>query len=232
MRRQREKMEQMLRMTTHELKTPIAGMRALLQSLELGSIPETMRPRMIAQGLRECTRLEHLTETMLAHQRFIIKDQTDLRPASISTLISAVVAHRQASHLDQHLHVNMGEEMYDVQVLVDRDAFQVILENLLDNVAKYGGGKSATLTVDRSLQMCRVHVADQGIGFHPRIAEQLFEPFRRSDASQVVMHGTGLGLSIARNLAHKMGGDLVARSDGDGLGATFTLTLVESSNRH
>ena len=59
-RREQERMERLLQFTSHELKTPIAGVRALLQSLALGSIPEESRGEFLQQGVGECDRLEHL----------------------------------------------------------------------------------------------------------------------------------------------------------------------------
>src|SRR5690606_30997500 len=65
------RMRRLLQFTTHELKTPIAAVRGLLQSLEMQSIPEAQRGQLIARGIVECDRLEHLAETILAYQRAV-----------------------------------------------------------------------------------------------------------------------------------------------------------------
>jgi signal transduction histidine kinase len=65
-RQQREDMEKLLQFTSHEFKTPVAGVKGLLQSLEIGSIPEAQRVELIRLGQIECDRLEHLAETIRA----------------------------------------------------------------------------------------------------------------------------------------------------------------------
>ena len=65
-KQQREDMEKLLQFTSHEFKTPVAGVKGLLQSLALGSIPDAQRAELIQLGQHECDRLEHLAETILA----------------------------------------------------------------------------------------------------------------------------------------------------------------------
>ena len=65
-KQQREDMEKLLQFTSHEFKTPVAGVKGLLQSLAMGSIPESQRAELLRLGQLECDRLEHLAETILA----------------------------------------------------------------------------------------------------------------------------------------------------------------------
>ena len=73
-KQQREDMEKLLQFTSHEFKTPVAGVKGLLQSLAIGSIPEAQRAELIKLGQIECDRLEHLAETILAYQRAMSRD--------------------------------------------------------------------------------------------------------------------------------------------------------------
>ena len=66
-KQQREDMEKLLQFTSHEFKTPVAGVKGLLQSLAMGSIPDAQRAELIHLGQLECDRLEHLAETILAY---------------------------------------------------------------------------------------------------------------------------------------------------------------------
>lgn len=213
----RDRMERLLQFTSHEIKTPIAGVRALLQSLRRGSIPKEREPAFLDQGLAACDRLEHLTETILAYQRTVARS-SQVETFVAGNLLEDVLGHRARSIPDEQIGVEVGEA---ASVLADRDAFRVILENLLDNARKYGG---ADVRLSTKLDPSRwtVEIADSGDGFEPRDAERLFEPFERGNGQT---HGTGLGLYLSRQLARQMGGDLVAASDGPGRGATFALTL-------
>ena len=73
-KQQREDMEKLLQFTSHEFKTPVAGVKGLLQSLAIGSIPDAQRAELIQLGQLECDRLEHLAETILAYQRAMARD--------------------------------------------------------------------------------------------------------------------------------------------------------------
>jgi signal transduction histidine kinase len=216
-----ERLEKMLQFTTHELKTPIAGVRALLQSLQLGSIPDEMRGRLIEQGLLETHRLEHLAETTLAFQRARAGQQLRTRRLPTGALVDEVLEHRRHTiGLDDVERRPAPERRV---VLADRDAFRVVLENLLDNARKYGGGR-VVLEESTSGARWRLSVTDQGVGFAPSEAQRLFEPFER-DAAGATTHGSGLGLSISRQLVRDMGGELSADSPGPGGGATFRIEL-------
>jgi signal transduction histidine kinase len=111
-----------------------------------------------------------------------------------------------------------------VQVRADRDGLRVILENLLDNAHKYGGGQ-VRISAGASDGRWRLDISDRGRGFAPETAEKLFDIHNRGNGDGVT-HGAGLGLAIARTLARRMGGDISARSAGAGQGAVFTVTLM------
>ncbi len=220
MRESKRRMERLLQFTTHELKTPIAGVRALLQSMQLGSIPEEARAAFLQQGVVEMDRLEHLTETILAYQR---AKSTTAPPATAvrsDLLVSEVLQHRRRSMHDEQLNARTTA---DAVVMAQRDGFRVVLENLLDNARKYGGG---CVTLSDSVEGDRytLRIADTGVGFAAHDADALFDPFARADNGAGV-HGSGLGLYISRQLMREMHGDLLAHSDGKGKGATFVVQL-------
>ncbi|MCC7074781.1 MAG: HAMP domain-containing histidine kinase [Deltaproteobacteria bacterium] len=216
-----KRMVRLLQFTTHELKTPIAGVRVLLQSLQLGSIPDEQRARLLAQGVLETERLAHLAETILAFQRATAK--TRLKPVNAASepLLRELMEQRRRTFGDDEVTLGALES---AQVMVDRDAFRVVLENLLDNARKYGGGH-VEMTAGTRDHRWQLEVKDRGEGFSPGEAERLFAPFERDDKSGV-QAGSGLGLFISRQLLRAMGGDLSATSEGPGKGATFIVTLT------
>jgi len=221
-KQQREDMEKLLQFTSHEFKTPVAGVKGLLQSLAIGSIPDAQRAELIQLGQLECDRLEHLAETILAYQRAMARDpRAGVQPIDAARFLAELLAHRArtASGGDVQLAV-----IDAVTVLADRDGLRVILENLLDNAQKYGGG-SVRLAAGVSEGHWRLDISDQGRGFAPDTAEKLFDVHNRG-SGEGITHGAGLGLAIARQLARRMGGDISAHSAGPGLGAVFTVTLA------
>jgi signal transduction histidine kinase len=221
-KRQREDMEKLLQFTSHEFKTPVAGVKGLLQSLAIGSIPEAQRAELIRLGQHECDRLEHLAETILAYQRAMSREPREGAQAiDAARFIADLLTHRARTSSVGDVQVAVVDS---VQVLADRDGLRVILENLLDNAHKYGGG-SVRLAAGVSDGHWRLDISDQGRGFPPDSAEKLFDLHNRG-TGEGVTHGAGLGLAIARQLARRMGGDIRAHSPGPGQGAVFTVTLM------
>ena len=221
-KQQREDMEKLLQFTSHEFKTPVAGVKGLLQSLAIGSIPEAQRAELLKLGQIECDRLEHLAETILAYQRAMSRDPREgAQPLDAAKFIADLLAHRERTAAGGNVEVTSIDA---VQVLADRDGLRVILENLLDNAHKYGGG-SVRLAATTGDGRWRLEIRDQGRGFEPQIAEKLFDLHHRG-SGEGVTHGAGLGLAIARQLARRMGGDIAAYSAGAGHGAVFTVTLM------
>jgi len=221
-KQQREDMEKLLQFTSHEFKTPVAGVKGLLQSLGLGSIPEAQRAELIKLGQLECDRLEHLAETILAYQRAMSREPREgLQPLEVTRFLDELLAHR--TRTGSGGVVQLGR--VDVaQVLADRDGLRVILENLLDNAHKYGGGQ-VQLVAGAADGRWRLEIRDHGRGFAPESAEKLFDLHNRG-SGEGMTHGAGLGLAIARQLARRMGGDISAASAGAGQGAVFTVTMM------
>lgn len=216
------RVEGLLAASTHELKTPIAGLRSLLESMASGVIPADRAAVYAERGLQACTRLEHLVEGILAWQaaqaRRGVAEERPLR-----VWVEEVLAHRLESERGEGLDVDLGEAG-EAPVVMVPDAFRVILENLLDNARKYGGEGPVRVRGRRLGAQVLLEVTDDGAGFAPETAEALFEPYQRGGGGQR-RHGTGLGLHIARSLARSQGGELTASSPGPGRGATFTLRV-------
>lgn len=220
--RQREnhRMQTMLQLTAHQLKTPLAGVRALMQSIGAGSIPLELQQPLLTQGIAECDRLEHMVETMLAYQRAVAGQASRREVVQTQQLVDEILEHRRRSFPDE---VVTWASKEGLQVACDRDAVRVVMENLLDNAKKYGGGQ-VTMVEGAENSRWRLEVRDEGQGFEPHESERLFEPFERGGGSGV-QHGSGLGLYISRQLARQMRGDLTAASRGPGQGSTFSLEL-------
>jgi signal transduction histidine kinase len=220
-KQQREDMEKLLQFTSHEFKTPVAGVKGLLQSLALGSIPDSQRAELIQLGQIECDRLEHLAETILAYQRAMSRDPREgMQPIDVARFIGDLLTHRARTSSGGEVEAAAIDA---VHVLGDRDGLRVIVENLLDNANKYGGGKVRIAAEVRD-GAWHLDISDHGRGFDPATAEKLFDLHNRG-SGEGVTHGAGLGLAIARQLARRMGGNVLAHSAGPGQGAVFTVQM-------
>lgn len=222
-----QQMARLLQFTGHEFKTPVAGLKALLEALKAGRVPEASRDRLLDSGLNACDALEHLTDSMLVMQRSRAIDPKVMGNEDALSLVLSIVDHRRVAHVGEE--VRLGD-LESCLVRADRDAVRVVLENLFDNARKYGGAKTVVTSALDGPRV-RISITDEGRGFDPNDAERLFEPERVS-THDGVMHGSGLGLYLSRQLARAMGGDLVAESAGPGRGAVFHLWLSRSGEVH
>jgi signal transduction histidine kinase len=205
----------------------------MLQTFLAGKVPPDQAPMLYGMGLKESDRLEHMLENVLLSGRLRSR-QHELTPEPIPlrSLLKAFVEHRRQTLVGQPDEIRLAWDPEPDELLVsaDRQALQVVLENLCDNAMKYGGDPAvATVRASKENGRVSVSVEDDGIGFEPDQAAKLFEPFRRGlEGRSEVQHGTGLGLAISAALVHRMGGTLTAFSEGPGLGSRFTITLTEA----
>ena len=103
-----------------------------------------------------------------------------------------------------------------------------VIDNIINNSLKYTQHGAIAVFVYDDVKLKKIYVAvtDTGIGMSAHHLENLFGKFERADnANEINVTGTGLGLYIARKMAREMGGDILASSDGEGKGSTFTIEL-------
>jgi signal transduction histidine kinase len=223
-------MEVFVATVNHEMKTPLTGIKSLLQTFVAGNVPQTEEAKLYAMGLKETERLEHMVENILISGRirggrYRIQHQIiELKP-----FLDHFIEHRRRYLADQPdtLRLMWEAQQTNLKVSVDPYALQVILENLTDNAYKYGGPTPQVFLIVQNIdnKLC-ISITDTGIGFDPAKAEKLFIPFVRvTNLQPGIQHGTGLGLAIARALARQMDGDILAESEGLGKGSRFSLIL-------
>lgn len=226
--RMNRRMESFVHTMTHELKSPIAGIRALLQSLRTLELPAEDRSAYLNLGLAEIGRLDRMVGNILMSSR--------IEAAAFSPRVERVELGPVLRQLRDRKTLLFREkggaldvDLADARIVrADPEALDSILENLLDNALKYGGTPPrVNVTVSEGPGgRVRVTVEDQGPGLTQEALQRIFRKFHRVGDDRVDQaKGTGLGLYIARSLARACGGDLVAESDGPGHGTRFTLEL-------
>ena len=220
---------------SHELKTPLSGIRLSAELLAEGRLPDgPRRDKAVRSILAESDRLDRLVSNLLDFGRLERgRRRFDLRPVDLAALLEEMGAEgdpttRHSSFVTRHCERGLA-------ALADPDAVRRILSNLFDNAAKYAPGAPPEVSV-RTAGTARsessphrsaveIVVADRGPGVPPGLEEKVFERFFRADDSLARRaNGSGIGLSLARGLARGMGGDLVCRPRPGG-GAEFVLTL-------
>ena len=212
---------------THEIKTPITGLRAFLETLKRQDFNRDELQPFIELALKQVDRQQQLAHNLLIGQR-LRRGAPQLEPQNLNirSFIDQFVRQQTSLLAGVNLEVNNPSEE-DLWITADADALQAILDNLVDNAIKYSS-PPPKLSISVSFDDCRVWVLvkDYGIGFPPHQAEHLFDAYRRlKEELPGHSHGTGMGLYISRQLARRMNGDLIASSEGPGQGAEFLLSL-------
>ncbi|HEY0788411.1 MAG TPA: ATP-binding protein, partial [Thermoanaerobaculia bacterium] len=114
-----------------------------------------------------------------------------------------------------------------VPVVVDPDRLRQVIWNLLSNAIKFTHpGGHVLVHLEREAEHARLTIRDDGQGIRADLRPLIFERFRQGDSSSSrAAAGLGLGLSIVKHLVELHGGTVAAASDGEGKGATFTITI-------
>ena len=128
---------------------------------------------------------------------------------------------------DERYSFDMSEVPGDVVVMGDRFALAQVMENILSNAIKYSpDGTPITIQAEIDGDVCRLCVADMGMGMSLEQKDRIFEKFYRADASNTAISGTGLGMTIVKHIVEAHGGRVWVESErGTGTQVFFTLPL-------
>lgn len=215
---------------SHELKTPLTNIRLYAELLEdaLSEDGKAERHRQVI--LEESERLGRLIGNVLTFS----KSEREVDRLRLVSLPPDEQLRRVAEQFRPALERRGFVLELDLDapqpIRVDPDAFDQIFGNLLGNAEKYGAaGRFVGLRSRQDSRVTCIEVEDRGPGVQPGLREQIFQPFYRgSDRMDEGVTGTGIGLTIARELARRMGGDLVCLAGKDS-GSCFRLTLPTAS---
>ena len=210
---------------SHELKTPVAAVRALAETL-LTALPDDPEAgRRFAERIgREAERLDLLTRDLLDLSR-VERGALDVEPVDLVGLVKEVVGGYADRAEERRIKLSTEVEP-GVALRGDRAQLGLLLSNLIDNALHYTPAKGAVcvrLNAAESRAVLQVH--DTGQGIPAGELSRVFERFYRVDKARTRQTGgTGLGLAIVRHVAEAHGGTV--RVDSElGRGSTFTVAL-------
>jgi len=206
-----EQQETLLAETAHDLRTPVAALRALA---ETAVRDPNQRAELLPRTVRLAGRMGDIIDGLLVRARLAAGvEQLAVQPVWLDQLVAGVVEDFPAE--GARISLVTAPSM----VRADPTLLQRAVGNLLDNALRHGrlpGAAEAIITV--TVADGRITVADQGPGISPEIGEDLFDRFTSGGGS------SGLGLSIVRWVALSHGGDLKVYNGDEG-GAIFEFQL-------
>jgi signal transduction histidine kinase len=226
--------DEFLAMLSHELRTPLNAMLGWSHLLRTGKLDAAT----IARGLEVLERNTRsqagLINDLLDVSRIVTgKLHLETRPTELPGVVSAAVdAVRPAVEAKGiTLDVALGPAVGPV--LGDPTRLQQVVWNLLANAVKFTPrGRTVAVRLEQQGTQATISVQDTGQGISPELLPHIFERFRQGESgTRRAYGGLGLGLAIVRHLVELHGGTVSAASDGEGQGATFTVTLPMLTER-
>lgn len=210
----------LLRSVSHDLRTPLATIRAVAGDLRDGTeYDDATRVELLASVCDEAERLDRIVGNLLSLSRI---EAGALKPDRQAVQFDELVGDRLRRLAGLFGHVRVHVAFHD-RPLVDGDYSQLdqLLTNLLENAARHAPqGTTVRITARCRGDLLEVRVSDEGIGVPDWERTRLFEPFRRGEGSA----SSGVGLAICKAIVEAHGGTMwVERTPGGG--ATFAFTL-------
>ena len=217
-----------LALVSHELRSPLAGIRIWTKLLRRGTLGPQEAARALEVIERSTLLQMRLVADLLDVSRIVAgKLQLDYEDVDLAGTVRTALDLCRSSAGEKGVRL---EEAFGPAVgLVSGDVarLQQVVWNLVANAIKFTptGGR-VEVQLERAHDALRLVVRDTGEGIAPALLPHVFEPFRQGDGTSTRRHGgLGLGLAIVRQLVHSHRGTVEAVSAGPGQGATFTVTL-------
>ena len=211
----------LLRSVSHDLRTPLAAIRAAASDLATNDrLPPATARRFVELIGDESERLDRLVANLLSLSRIEAgADAPDIQAVDLSELVGMTVTRLGRVFTDVHLQVRLSDDLPLVQG--DYTQLEQLLTNLLENAARHSpAGRSVVLEARSETYGILLAVSDDGPGVDPDDVATLFQPFR----SGRIPGTSGIGLAICRAVVERHHGTIdVGRAAGGG--AVFTVRI-------
>ena len=213
---------------SHEMRTPIAALKGMLELLNDGAKDDPkVRDDFMRTMQIEADRLGRLVADLLTLAKL---EAGSLRPVfapqPVAVLFEDVtsVMGTLAERAGVHLAVELTDG--DIEVLADRDRIVQVLLGFVDNALKHSPtGSTVHLRARRDGEAALLEVADEGSGIEPEQIARVFDRFYRADEARAGRGGAGLGLAIAKEIVEVHGSTIEVES-APGMGTTFGFRLA------
>lgn len=214
--------------SSHELRTPITAIKGITSLLLAGNFGKInnkiLKPLKIidsaSDNLLQISNDILDVSRMQANRFQFIIEIVELRHIIEKTvhLFRPVIATKKIALLIGHID--------DIRIHTDLTRFQHILHNLIDNAVKFTEKGSVTISAYKERDKVSVYIKDTGAGIPDKDRKHIFVKFQQISSKEMGKpSGTGLGLYIGRELAKKLGGDVVLAKSETGKGSTFVFTI-------
>ena len=211
---------------SHELRSPLASVRLLTETLEDGGITDEHVARdFLGRIRREVDRMNALVGDLLELARIESgRDLVPQTPMQLGPLVQDTVNRFRVRAAQKGVRLDSEIPQHLPPVRADEGRIGQVLTNLLDNALKWTErGGSIRLQLEERTGVVQVSVQDTGVGIPQEHMPHIFERFYKGDRARRD-GGSGLGLAIVKHIVQQCGGEVSAQSQ-PGHGSTFTFTV-------
>ncbi len=205
-RKLQEQKKNFLLSVTHELKSPLASIKLLLQTIQKRDLSKAQIQDFIGKSLLDIERLDDMVENMLLASKIENSSYTFPKAKfSLSVLVDSIVNRLQITKCDGNQQIINAEIEPKIEITGDKFALTSVVTNLIENAIKYSKPCEA-VEVKLFAKEGRIHfqVADHGIGIADNEKSRIFDRFYRVGSEDTRnTKGTGLGLYIVKQVLDK-----------------------------
>jgi signal transduction histidine kinase len=210
---------------SHDIKTPIASIRAYAEGLEASMDSSLERKeRYIRVIMNKCDEVTELTNDLFLHS---LSDLNKLKVQEEEIHMEELLSQAIDELAGEHGNIRMEHEVVSGKVLGDKKRLVQVIENIVNNAHKYADGPVNIWTVNNIDEgLYEIHIKDHGPGINPKDMPFIFEKFYRGDNAKE-QPGAGLGLYIAHYIMNQMKGEIKLMNQSDGLEAVLFMETIQ-----
>ncbi len=224
--------QQLMDTIAHDLRSPIASIKVVLDSLLLGTAGQLTDAgtQRVERAEQSADRLLRLVNDLLDYEKF----ESGKFTLSLSERSVQDIMHESALAVEglvEKQELNLKVEGDDFGINVDSDRITQAIVNLLANAIKFSPkGEAITMTCLKNGNHAQIEIQDRGPGIPDSMKDQIFERFKQVEETAHTHKGTGLGLPIARQIIESHNGTIgVKDNPGGGTIFWFTVPLSETA---
>lgn len=214
----------------HDLRAPLVTIKGFLGVLK--SDLDANRPEEVQKHIQRIEGASNKMDELLSDLLELSRIGRVIRPPEEVDL--GQLTQEALQLLDEYIHarnitVNVSSDL--PTIIGDRICLRQVLENLIENAAKYTEGQaSPIIEIGTRIQDDQqiIFVRDNGQGIDPRYHNRIFNLFEQLDPN---MEGTGIGLALTKRIIEVHGGTIWVESEGQGYGSTFCFTISDHKNQ-
>ena len=207
---------------SHDIKTPIASIRAYAEGLEANmDTTPIRREKYLSVIMKKCDEVSRLTEDLFLHS---LSDLDKLKINSETFELCEYFKNLVEEMAAEQGDIRFMEPDFRIQISADKNRLTQITENIINNARKYAKSE-IKISLEKSESQIFLHFRDFGKGIPDEDMPFIFDKFYRGKNCEEEQ-GSGLGLYIVKYLTEKMGGKVQLHNHDNGLEVTVSFPFI------